>query len=856
MKKLYILSFLIIGFIANAQIINIPNADFKAVLLSASPSNTIASIENPDSNGNVITYNLIDVNNDGEIQVSEAQAIKLLNLNSFYSSDLTGIEAFINLKTLHCKYNFLNSLDISQNTALTYLDCSHNGLSILDVSQNSALLFLNCSNTDLTNLDISQNTALKVLDCSTNGLINLDVSQNIAIETLYCYYNYYLTSLDVSQNTALKALDCSYNNSLTSLDVSQNTVLTDLNCSYIGLTSLSVSQNIAIENLYCNDNNLTSLDISQNSALLFLNCHINNLTNLDVSQNSALWYLNCSYNNISSLDVFQNTGLRYLICIRSNLTNLDVTQNIELITLECSGNNQLETLFIKNNNLIWANPGGINGDSLNFSDNPNLNYICADEDDLLMVQQKIIDNGYTNCHVNTYCSFTPNGTFYDITGITKLDYDNNGCDVSDIDYSKLNFSITDGINTGSMIANTTGNYYIPVQAGIHTIEPNLENPSYFTISPPSFVANFPTDASPFMQDFCVTANGVKSDVEVMTLSTVPARPGFDAAYKIVYRNKGNQVENGSVALTFDDAVLDYVLSNPVYNNSTINSFTWNYTNLQPFETREIEIVFNVNSPMETPAVNNDDVLNYTTTIATSNTDETPNDNIFTLNQTVVGSYDPNDKICLEGETVEPSMVGEYVHYVIRFENTGTFPAENVVVKDMIDLTKFDIATLIPLKGSHEFYTRINGNKVEFIFENINLDFNDATNDGYVAFKIKTKSTLVIGDTFSNDANIYFDYNFPITTNTYTTTIAALSTQSFEFGSQFTLYPNPAKEVLNIQSKNSLEIQSIEVYNLLGQVVLAVPNTTNAIDVSSLTRGNYFIKVNTSNGTSNTKFIKE
>ncbi|WP_264558872.1 T9SS type A sorting domain-containing protein [Flavobacterium sp. N2270] len=88
------------------------------------------------------------------------------------------------------------------------------------------------------------------------------------------------------------------------------------------------------------------------------------------------------------------------------------------------------------------------------------------------------------------------------------------------------------------------------------------------------------------------------------------------------------------------------------------------------------------------------------------------------------------------------------------------------------------------------------------------------------------------------------------------TIAALSTQNFEFGSEFILYPNPAKDVLNIQSKNSLEIQSIEIYNLLGQVVLAVPNSSNAIDVSNLKTGTYFVKVNTSNGTSNNKFVKE
>ena len=175
---------------------------------------------------------------------------------------------------------------------------------------------------------------------------------------------------------------------------------------------------------------------------------------------------------------------------------------------------------------------------------------------------------------------------------------------------------------------------------------------------------------------------------------------------------------------------------------------------------------------------------------------------------------------------------------------------------MIDLVKFDIATLVPLKSSHEFYTRINENKVEFIFENINLDFNDATNDGYVVFKIKTKPTLVLGDTFTNNANIYFDYNFPITTNTYTTTVAALSTQDYDFGNYFTLYPNPAKNVLNIQAKQGLTINSIEIYNQLGQIVIATTNALNTIDVSNLASGTYFVKINTEKGSANAKFVKE
>jgi len=194
--------------------------------------------------------------------------------------------------------------------------------------------------------------------------------------------------------------------------------------------------------------------------------------------------------------------------------------------------------------------------------------------------------------------------------------------------------------------------------------------------------------------------------------------------------------------------------------------------------------------------------------------------------------------------------------MIRFENTGTFLAEKVVIEDFIDVAKFDFATLIPLHASHSYYTKITGNKVEFIFDNINLDFNDPNNDGYIAFKIKLLPTLTIGDTFSNSSNIYFDANPAIVTNTYTTTIvAALSNQSFN-ENEFIIYPNPAKEVLNIHSKNILEIQSVEIYNLLGQIVLSVPNNTNAINVSSLKTGTYFIKINTDKGSINTKFIKE
>jgi uncharacterized repeat protein (TIGR01451 family) len=261
--------------------------------------------------------------------------------------------------------------------------------------------------------------------------------------------------------------------------------------------------------------------------------------------------------------------------------------------------------------------------------------------------------------------------------------------------------------------------------------------------------------------------------------------------------------------------------------------------------------------METPAINAGNNLGYGSIIFPMITDEQPNDNHSDLKQLAVNSFDPNDKTCSEGAITNATVIGKYVTYVIRFENNGTFPAQNIVVKDMIDTTKFDITTLVPVSASHSFTTKITeNNKVEFIFENINLPFDNSNNDGYVAFKIKTKSTLVVGDSFANSAKIYFDYNFPIQTNTATTNIQTLKIQDFEFNNYFSLAPNPVKNELQIDTKKDITISSISIYNTLGQLIFVVTTPEKNIDVSSLKSGNYFIKIISDKGISNTKFIKE
>ncbi|MEW5675221.1 T9SS type A sorting domain-containing protein [Flavobacterium enshiense] len=789
MKKYYFLLIVLLSITAvKAQVINFPDANFKALLLQSDTTNDIAQIFNRSQPGEYINIR-IDTNNNGEIEVSEAANVEILHISGVNITSLVGINSFANLEILTCNNTQVSNIELSNLDKI-------NGIGLLN----------------------HQSTSLSIVGQSLGTL-----SDYVSID---CSNSSVLSNLQISGVQVRGMISSTNNNQLTSLT----------------LTNLP-----NISELYCNNNQLTSLTFS-GVGLGILDCSNNQLTNLDF-HGTSLASINCSNNLLTNLDVSFLRGLMDLVIDNNLIETIEVNNAPYFNYFKANNNNNLTSVFLKAgcDQPIFL---------MEFVNNPNLRYICVDDLNIDFVQQKITEYSYTNCHVNSYCSFTPGGEFYTINGNTKLDFDNNGCDVADVNYPNLKFNITNGTTNGTMISNSLGNYSISVPAGTYTVTPILENPTYFTISPSSINVTFPGQSSPLTQNFCMVPI-LTPDLEINILPIVPPRPGFTTSFRIIYKNKGNVTQSGTVNFSFDDSVLDFVYANAAITSQTLNNLSWDFSNLQPLETREIFLVLHVNSPMQTPAVNAGDVLGYSTSIISAATDETPADNTFTLSQTVVNSFDPNDKTCLEGTTIAPSEVGKYVHYLIRFENTGTYPAENIVVKDIIDTNKFDISSLVPIDGSHEFTTRINDNKVEFIFENINLPFDDANNDGYVAFKIKTKPTLVNGDTFSNSASIYFDYNFPIVTNTATTTIAALSTQDFEFGQYFSLYPNPVSNVLNIETKQTIQVSSINIYNTLGQLVMVVPNAEqiSKVDVSNLSSGNYFIKINSDKGASNTKFIK-
>lgn len=235
--------------VAFTQIVNIPDANFKAYLVGNSSINT---------------------NADSEIQVSEASAYSgNIICPALSIADLTGIEAFPLIQIINCQGNSLTSLNLSQNTALVSLYCGNNNISTINVTQNTSLVNLSCGNNNLSNLDISNNVNLNSLTCTQNSLMSLNLSNNINLTTIECGYNN-LTSLDVSNNVNLTMLRCNYNN-LTAIDVTNNTSLVQFQCDNNSINSLDVSQNTSLSIFHCFFNSLTDLNMHNLSTTTLTN---------------------------------------------------------------------------------------------------------------------------------------------------------------------------------------------------------------------------------------------------------------------------------------------------------------------------------------------------------------------------------------------------------------------------------------------------------------------------------------------------------------------------------------------------------------------------------------------------------
>ena len=230
----------------------------------------------------------------------------------------------------------------------------------------------------------------------------------------------------------------------------------------------------------------------------------------------------------------------------------------------------------------------------------------------------------------------------------------------------------------------------------------------------------------------------------------------------------------------------------------------------------------------------------------------------------IGAYDPNDKRGFplgfgDNHFIEANTM---IEYKIRFQNTGTDTAFNVVIRDTLDADVLDITSLRMAARSHPVQLVQTDNVLAFNFDNIMLpdsNINEAASHGFVNFFIQQKEDNPIGTLIENTAAIYFDFNEPVITNTTqhligedfieVVEVTSINTTLYP-AATINVYPNPFSEqvTFDLEGIEENEIQ-LFVYNNLGQLVRQenLKDSQFTFNRNNLNGGLYYYELKTPKG---------
>jgi hypothetical protein len=337
-------------------------------------------------------------------------------------------------------------------------------------------------------------------------------------------------------------------------------------------------------------------------------------------------------------------------------------------------------------------------------------------------------------------------------------------------------------------------------------------------------------------------------------------PGFPAWYSIYVCNNGATPTGANVTMVYSTELVPSYQTPSGNVNAATNTITWTIPNINPGSCTNIFTNFNALVGITLGA----STLQMVMVTPTSGTDSNPANDVDTVHQTIVGSWDPNNKIVTRTNTNDPAaqMISainpdQELKYTVNFQNTGNAPAYNVIVVDEIS-TLLDMSTYQFLGASHPDYEIIiTGNTVTYKFMNIMLP--DSTNDepnshGHVSFRIHAFPGLTTGTQIIDYANIYFDFNDPVLTDDAVVTMIEPLGNAPLANSNLNAFPNPANDNLSlIFNSHVAGIGVVRFIDNLGRVSLqsdlSVSTGVNRVELNtaSLSNGIYLMQFTTPSG---------
>ncbi len=807
-----------------------------------------------DSNS-LTSFNLVNQNTIESISLSSNQlssfnlsnlpSLKYVSVNENQLSNI-GLNSTPALEELFFHSNSIPQINFSDFQFLRRIVGYNNELSAVDVASNAYLNELFLSDNNIVSVNFSSlNAVLTNVNLANNQINTIDVTNLVALSDLSLRNNQ-LTSLNVSSNQTLGLLVVS-NNNLTELDLSANTYLFILECANNNLASLNVTAQNLLQQIDCSFNSLTELNLESTQNLYFLRCNNNQLSALNLSNLPNLYFLDFSSNPIAQIDLSAQLNLSEFYATNTQLVDLNLANASFLFLARFTPNENLQSVNLKNNGFqdIF-----ISGND--FTQAPALQFICVDEFEAGYFQY-YINEVNPNIIINGYCTFEPTGTFNTITGVARFDFDNDGCDDADLAVSNLQISISNGEQSGAYFTNDSGSYAFAVPSGTYTLNATVANAEAFQITPNQSTVSFSEEngAQTATVDFCLTPVNPFADGEITVLPFSIPYIGYETYYQIIVTNKGSLPISGTVFFNFDGNLSTVSTAWPFADAVTDNQVAFNINQLLPFQQRTIlvALMFESDPTVALPI----EAYDFSAQFVVNENDVNLDDNLFDFVQPAAEAFVENVVFCLEGENVDASEIGEYLHYAINFRNTGTAAAPFVVLRSEMESESFDLNSIQVISATFPVTTQINGNVLEIIFDNLNLQ---PGAEGNVLIRMKSNPNLQAGDTVKYGTSVYFDYDTMINTNLAETTFQAAPLSIDEGQLRIGVFPNPTTAKLFIES-NEQTIEKVAVTDLAGkQLLTSVYDNTNGIDVQSLASGIYLLSVKTNNGVITQKFMKK
>jgi len=359
--------------------------------------------------------------------------------------------------------------------------------------------------------------------------------------------------------------------------------------------------------------------------------------------------------------------------------------------------------------------------------------------------------------------------------------------------------------------------------------------------------------------FGLYPNELVSDIRP-TIAAPPARCNETITFDISTKNLGTTIASGTLWLEVDENILATNFIDTPDTTVMPNRYGWFFSDLYPGYDLKKQIALQIPGPPDFPL---GDLLSFNTYADFDDENGTNTSPIFAYTPGVQCSYDPNDKLVNPTREGDYALFDEDLIYTIRFQNTGNDVAYDVVIQDALDVN-FDRESFRILGSSHAERLSTNmSNDGILTFEFRDIFLPDSTSNfegsqGYVSYLIRTIDGLAEETPVTNSADIYFDLNPPVITNTVQSVMVSelptISVQSPENQLDFNIIPNPNPGIFHVQGITN---GTYQIFNTMGQVIHSASlNNDAALDISEAASGIYFIEILNGEQVGTRRFIKQ